>query len=163
MSKHNFWEGLWRVKHVRDGKVIYEDIIKNALADEGEKSIADCYFRNLNAPTQFYLRLAYDTLVETDTLNTVQNEPSGSGYSAKLVERSAVGFPTLEFHEGDWRVITKEISFLASGGDIGPINTFYFATTTNNTGILIGYISLATARTILAGDTMIVQPVIKLK
>jgi hypothetical protein len=91
------------------------------------------------------------------------NEPPATyGYAAQLVERSTVGFPTKELSEGDWRLTSKEVTFTASGGQIGSVNTAYLATTSNNNGILIAYLALSMARTVIDGDSMIVQLRIKL-
>jgi len=163
MSKHNFWEGIWEITHVRNGKVIGKEEIQNALVDEGEKNLVETYFRNENEPAQFYFRLCNDALSETDKLADVQNEPVGSGYSSMLVERSVVGFPTIELDSGDWRVISKEVTFTALGGEIGPVNTVFLSNTSDNSGILIAYVALSLTRTILDGDSMIVKMRIKMQ
>jgi len=164
MGKHKFYEGTWEIKHKdKAGKVLWEETRRNALADEGEQSMLDSYFRGLNVPTAFYARLCNDTLLETDTLAAVQNEPAGTyGYAAQTVAKSAVGFPTLEMDAGDYRVVSAAITFTASGGTIGPVNTAYLATTSNNTGKLLAYVSLSTARTLLDGDQLQVTLRIKL-
>jgi len=163
MSKHGFYEGIWTIKHVRKGAVIWEETKRNALVDEGESLMLDTFFRNINQPTQFYVRLAFDSIAETDTLSNIQREPVGSGYAPQILERSLVGFPTLELHEGDYRVKSKEVTFTASGGSIGPVNVAYLATTLNNTGKLVGYVALSIERTILDGDEVYVAMTIKLR
>jgi len=164
MAKHEFYDSRWTIKHIRGGKVIWELKEKrNALADEGEKNMLNSYFRQVDPPSEFYIRLCYDSLQETDTLSNVQNEPSGNNYSPGLVERSVTGFPTIEQHEGDWRIWSKEVQFSASGGSIGPVNTAYLATTSDNSGLLLGYVGLTVERTILENDTLLVQLKIKLK
>ncbi len=161
--KHDFWKGIWTIKQIRDGEIIYEATLRNALADEGEKQLLETYFRSEEIPTEFYVRLCRDTLIETDTLTTVQNEPSGNGYTAQLMEQSTVGFPTLDLDAGDYMLTSKEITFTASGGDIGPVNTTYLATTSTNTGKLIAYVSLSSERTIADGDDLVIQFKIKLQ
>jgi len=163
MSKHKFWEGIWEITHIRNGKVIGREEIRNALVDEGEENLLDTYFRNQNAPTSFYFRLCNDALSETDTLANIQNEPVGNGYSAQVVERSTVGFPTLEIHDGDYRVISKEVTFSSVGGEIGPVNTVFVSNTPDNSGKLIAFVGLSLTRTILDGDSMIVRMRIKMK
>lgn len=164
MKKHKFWQGFWKIKCIdKNGNAIWEESGYNDLADEGEALMLDSFFRNLNNPSQFYCRLCNDTLEETDTLGSILNEPSGSGYIAKLIERSNVGFPVLELHEGDYRIISKEVVFSAVGGNIGPVNTAYLATTADNTGKLVAYKELSRERLILDGDSMVVQITIKLK
>jgi hypothetical protein len=110
------------------------------------------YFRDEEAPTQFYVRLAYDSVSLTDGLADIQREPSGNGYAAQLVERSSVGFPTIEQVEGEWRVSTKQLTFTASGGNIGPFNVAFLATTSDNTGKLIAVMPFNTERIITDGQ-----------
>jgi len=164
-KKHLWFDNVWTIKHKRNGKVIWEDSGRNGLADEGEEAILEVYFRNGTsyAPTEFYVRLCNDTLVETDTLATVLNEPTSTyGYAPQLLERSLIGFPTKELNEGDYRLVSKELTFTASGGDIGPVTTAYLSTTSNNTGKLIAFRSLSLTRTVIDGDEMVVQMRIKL-
>jgi len=163
MGKHKWYEGIWEIQHIRNGKVIWSEIKRNNLVDQGEKSMLDTYFRALNAPVVFYVRLANDTIQETDTLADIQNEPSGNGYSPQLLERSAVGFPILEADLGDWRVVSKTITFTASGGEIGPVNLAFLATSSDNTGLLLAYITTTVERTILDGDSVNVSMKVKLK
>lgn len=160
---HPFYEGIWDLKHIRNGEVIWEDSVHNDLVDEGEQNMLQVYFRNTDEPSSFYLRLAYDSIRETDTLSLIENEPSGNGYAAVAVPRSAAGFPTLEKHEGDYRVISKTCTFTASGGVIGPVNVMYLATSSDNTGKLIAAISLSVSRTLQSGDSLQATLKIKLK
>jgi len=164
VKKHPFYQCHWDIRCVdKSGKLKWEESGFNNLVDQGEMNFLDAYFRAQNIPSAFYARLARDILEDTDTLLTVQNEPEGNGYAPQLIERNIVGWPTLELHDGDYRVISKELSWTASGGDIGPINLLFLATTPDNTGLLIGYMALSVERTILDGDTMIAQAWIKLK
>ena len=165
MKKHLWFDNIWTIQHKRNGKVIWEDSGRNGLADAGEEAMLELYFRGdaAYAPTEFYVRLCNDTLVEVDTLSEVQNEPAGTfGYAPQLLERSSVGFPTKEFVEGDFRVNSKSLTFTASGGDIGPVTTAYMATTSDNSGKLIAFRALSLTRTVIDGDEMVVQMRIKL-
>jgi len=158
------YESIWKIQHVRDGKVIWEDEGPNTLAQEGEESVLESFFRSGTAydPTEFYVRLCNDSLVTTDVLSAILNEPSGNGYTPQVIERSTVGFPTKELDSGAWRIVSKVLSFTASGGQIGPVITAYLATSSDNTGKLIAYRSLSMTRTILDTDTMTIQFRIKL-
>ena len=165
MAKHNFYNAIWHVKCIRDGKEVWNFSKRNGLADEGEESMLEIVFRKTAAytPNQFYIRLCNDNLIETDTLSMIQNEMSGNGYAAQIVETSSVGFPTKDTYQGDYRLTSKEVTFTASGGDIGPIITAYLATTSDNTGKLFAYLELPLTRTILNGDSMVVQMAIILQ
>ena len=154
------YTSIWTIRHWRDGKVIWEDEKANSLVQEGEESILETYFRGdaTYIPTEFYVRLCNDDLVTTTTLSTVSGEPADTyGYEPQLIERSTVGFQTKELNEGVYRIISKLISFTASGGSIGPVRTAYLATTLDNTGKLLAFRSLTLSRTILDGDTMTLQ------
>jgi len=163
-KKHLWFDNIWTVKCFRKGELLWEESGRNGLADEGEEAMLELFFRNDTdyTPPEFYIRLCNDTLVETDNLGLVQNEPSGNGYAAQLLERSSVGFPTKELSEGDYRLVSKEVTFVASGGDIGPVTTAYLATTSDNTGKLLAFRTLSLTRTVLDGDEMVVQMRIKL-
>jgi len=153
VKKHDWYYCTWTLQHVRNGKVIWEQKdIRNALADEGEKNMLNVYFRQTNEPTSFYLRLCNDSLLETDTLSAVQNEPAGNGYAPQELGRSVTGFPTIELDSGNYQVVSAVVEFTASGGNIGPVNTAYLATTQDNTGLLICYQALSTSRTVLEND-----------
>jgi len=164
MGKHKWYEGIWLVRHEdKHGNILYKDTIKNILVDQGEFLMLDTFFRALNTPTTFYVRLCNDIVAETDTLSSVQNEPSGNGYVAAEVTRDNVGWPTLELNSGDYRVVSKELSYTASGGDIGPVNCAYLATTSDNSGYLISAVALALSRTVVDGDTLYLQLAVKLQ
>lgn len=161
MSWRNIFECRWNFQHIRDGEVIFEfKDRKNILVDQGEKAMVDTFFRK-NASLYFsgdffYIGLYKGTIVEGTVLSTVPNEPkedAAFGYSRLSVERSTIGFPTIEQDaNGNWRVISKEVTYTASGGDIGPINGSFLATSSDDTGALIGAVAVGVERTIKAGD-----------
>jgi len=153
------YNSVWIVRHIRDGKVIWEDEKPNSLVQEGEESILETYFLNgaTYIPTEFYVRLCNDDLLITSTLSTVSDEPVGNGYDPQLLERSGQGFPTKELSGGIFRIVSKVISFTADGGSIGPVRTAYLSTTSDNTGKLIAFRGLTLPRTVLSGDTMTLQ------
>ena len=107
----------------------------------------------------FYIGLYRGTVIETTTLSTVPNEPAALyGYSRLAVERSTTGFPTLEqADDGNWRVVSKEVTFTASGGDIGPVNGAFLCTSSDNSGAIMGAVAVGVERTIKAGDSSIVS------
>lgn len=153
------YQSIWKIQHIRNGEVIWEDEGPNAITQEGEEAILESFFRGdaSYTPSEFYVRLCNSTPAVDDTLATIANEPSGNGYSPQLVERSSVGFPTKELDVGAYRIVSKTLSFTASGGQIGPVTNAYLATTTDNTGKFIAFRALSITRTILDGDTMTIQ------
>ena len=168
MGKHKFFENLWDIKHIRDGKVIWEVKGKrNILCDEGEKAIADTFFRANDAAyftvIDFYIGLYNGVIGESTRLATIPNEPSSNGYARQVCERDSTGFPTLEDDDGDWRVVSKEITITATGGAIGPVNGAFLGTSLNNSGVLVGAIAMGAEQTIVENDSLIFQMRIKLR
>ena len=162
MGKHNQYECLWSWKHIRDGKVIFEFEDKpNILVDEGEKAMVDTFFRKnadlYFAADTFYIGLYSGTVVEATVLATISEASSNGGYARIAVERSTVGFPTLDQHEGHWRVTSKEVTFTAAGGDIDAVNGAFLCTSSDGTGSLIGAVAAGTSRIIFSGDSSIVS------
>ena len=153
----------WDVRHWRKGKVIWEIVEKsNILVDEGEKSIVDTFFRNNGATyfvaTNFWIGLYKGSVAETTVLSTIPGEPAvANGYVRQVIERTNIGFPTIEQNDGDWRVVSKEIEIVASGGNIGPVSGAFLGTSLDNTGTLIGSLAFGVERTVLPGDTMTLQ------
>ena len=150
----------WNVKHYRDGKVIWEETQKkNSLANQGALTILQVYYqRTASAPANFYVRLCKYSPLVTDTLATIQNEPSGNGYAPQVVPASVVGFPTTDIApDGNPRLTSAIVTFTAAGGTIGPVTTAFLATTSDNSGILQGFLPLSMQRTILSGDSMTYQ------
>jgi hypothetical protein len=168
MSKHLWYECLWTIQHKREGKVIWEEREKkNILVDDGEKAIGDTFFRNRAslyfASDNFYVGLYHGSVIETTILPTVPNEPSGNGYSRLVLERSDVGFITMELDEGDYRWVSKDLELDAVGGDIGPLSGAFLCTSSDNSGVLVGAIAFGVERTLKAGDKISFQMRVKLK
>lgn len=166
-KKHNWYKSVWEFVY-RDahGNVKERWETENALADEGEQSMLDTYFRGLNTPTQFFLRLTKDTPVETDTLSNITGLVSGNGYSAQLLQRSVTGFPGLSLNAGDYQVTTKTVTFTASGGSIpitGQAQYVFISTTSNNTGKHIAFVALSQGRKLAAGESLQITVKIKLQ
>jgi hypothetical protein len=156
VKKHDWYDCIWKLE-CRDinGNIKWKEEGRNGLVDEGEENMLRTYFRNESEPTEFYVRLANDTIIETDTLSDIAGEPSGNGYAPILIERSAVGFPIIQLDNGDYRVTSKEFTYTASGGTIGPVNLAYVATTSDNSGKLIAFKALSTTRNISDGDSLL--------
>jgi len=168
MSKKQWYECIWNIKcYDKNGVLCWEEERPNILTDEGEKAIVDTFFRARDSlyfgATNFYVGLYNGTISESTILATIPGEPSGNGYSRLVCERSTTGFPELEQDEGDWRVVSKEFSLVASGGSIGPISGAFLATSSDDSGALIGAVATAVERTVLAGDTVTFQLRVKIK
>lgn len=153
------WEGYVDFRHFdKDGELIWEALDqKNDPADEGEYAMLDVFLRNGTAPAGFYLRLFNDTPVKTDTLGDLTGEPTGDyGYAAKAVARDATGagWPTIALDLQNYMATSLTVTFTASGGVIGPVIYMVLATTSDNTGKLIGFVALSTTRTLADGESL---------
>ncbi len=162
------WNCMWHFKHIRDGNIIWEFENHNLLMKEGGKALVDIIMRNKDSlyfiDTDFYVGMYRGSVSRSTVLATIPGEPTSNGYARQICERSVVGFPTLEVDEDDyWRVVSKEITFTATGGSIGPIDGAFLCTSADSTGTLIGSIATGVQRTILSGDSMIVQLKIRIK
>lgn len=164
VRNHEWYDSVWCIKHLDSkGNVLWQESKHNDLVDEGERSIIMSYFRAEELPTAFYARLAYDSISLTDSLSDVQNEPSGNGYDPIILERSSVGFPTIQQDAGDWRVVSKQITFTATVGNWGKVNVLFLATTSDNLGKLIACVPLTMTRVMNAGDSLVATIRIKLR
>ena len=147
--------GIWNfaIKDV-NGNIVEEWEQRNSLADEGEENVLSTFFQSVSAPTAFYVRLFNDTPTDTDGLADLTGEPVGNGYAPIVIERSAVGWPTLALDAGDFKITSKKVTFSASGGSIGPVTYGVLATTSDNTGKLILYVALSATRTLQDGESL---------
>lgn len=137
------------------GAVLWESgWLPNALMNEGEKNILDAYLRGQNVPTAFFLRLFADTPQETDSLASLTNEPGGLlGYAPIQIERSAVGWPTLDNSGGDFQAQSKTVTFRATGS-WPSVTHAVLATSSDNSGLLIDSTALSQSRTLRSGQAL---------
>jgi len=156
MGKHKFFEGIWNIKQIRKGKVLWEITKRNALVNEGEMIVLDAFFRGSNVPTSFYIGFCYGEINEDSQLVHIPNEPDSgvNGYARAELPRSEVSFPTLELNEGDYQITSKEMTITASGGLIGPLNKAFMATSATDVGYLLSFLSLPTTITIQDGEDL---------
>lgn len=156
MNNYHGLEQIWTSRQIHDGEVLWTETKKNIIVDEGEKALVDTFYRANSAlyfaTDYFYVGLYRGSVSESTILSTIPNEPSGDGYSRTAIARSVVGWPTIEKHENDWRVVSDTITLTASGGNIGPVNGAFLCTSIDNTGVLIGAVAMTVSRTIPAGD-----------
>lgn len=163
------YECIWDIKHTRNNEVIWSESKKNMLVDSGEKALVDTFFRNngdlyFTDPTRsFFVGLANGVFSESTTLFSIPNEPAGNGYTRLELPKSIEGWPIIEQHNGDWRVVSKELELEAVSGSIGPVNAAFLCTSRDTQGALIGVLPLTISRTILDGDKFVMQLRVKIK
>lgn len=94
MSK-NWHLSYYKVAHIRNGEVIWEDVIPNTVTDEGEGWILDAAFRanQLTGLTGFELIISTAaSLLETSAYADRAELADGNGYSAKSVAQGTGGW-----------------------------------------------------------------------
>lgn len=159
MKRHGYFELSCKSKN---GNLLWQDGFWNSLANEGELAMLDLFFRNGNAPTGFSLALFNDTPVDTDTLADLIDEPLDNGYARHTIARNSTDWPILVLDAGDYQITSKNFTFTAIGGSIGPITYAVLIATIATVDKLIAYGALSQARTLSDGDSLDVIYALKL-
>lgn len=148
---------MWEVTQTdARGRLIWADFGHNVFHDEGEEWACQVLFsETASVPAAFYLGLDHRTsLAESDTLEDLSGEPSTNGYARKAVNSDAAGF-TVSQESGDYQAKTKQVTFTASGGSIGPVTKMFLCTVaTGTTGPLIASRVLSQERTLADGESL---------
>jgi len=156
------WNGLLKVieiKHVRDGKVIWEQHnVLNTLHQDGEEFMLRAVFQggpteNPVIPENFYLGLDNRQSVSIeDTITDLVGEPAGSGYQRQAVSSEtdfAINFETDHF------VATSPIvAFQATVGSWGPVSNLFITDQNDDSGYLIATASLNSGIEVVSGDSV---------
>lgn len=172
---HNIWRAFWKrklhaivvtadISILREGKVIetYKNVEGwwNGLMDEGEQNMLDVYFRNQNAPTNFYCGLGNNggtpgIPAETATLENI-TEVSGTGYARQLIERSTTGWPYLVLQDGDYQIESKTISFTNTGSSNWSTIDYVFITdvSSGTQGKLLVAIAMPASKVLGPNETL---------
>jgi len=154
MGKHKWYRAIWDVSYFSKGEKKWSFKKENALVDEGERLVLESFFRNQLVPDRFKVGFCYGAMSEETTAADIPNEPVGNGYSRQTLERDTIDFDQIALDEGDWMVYTKEMTIVASGGDIGPINNAFMVTEHDDTGsvYLLSFMGMPTTTIIYDGD-----------
>ncbi|NIQ81577.1 MAG: hypothetical protein GTN93_26490 [Anaerolineae bacterium] len=159
------WKPVWRVRHKRGGRVIWEkEITCNILHDEGEQFILQVVFsEEQSPPTDYYIGLDNRaSAAEADTLVDLVSEPSGNGYARQAVPSDNTGW-TVSQDAGDYQAASTTETFTASGGTIGPVQQMFLCTVATGTaGKLIATAALTASRTLQDQDSLETDITIKL-
>lgn len=122
-------------------------LIPNIVVLEGKQAFLQAVVQNADmglagTPPLFYIGLCDQVPAAADTLASITTEPtSDGGYARASVERSAVGWPTIDEVNGVKRAQTQIITFAASGAAYsGPISrAFLCSVSSGATGTLFSY------------------------
>ena len=165
-KKHSFWLGEFEWEHRdKDGNIIDKWTTYNALANEGEYTILDNFFRKQSTPETFYLMLVNDTPTIPDSLDLITGEPTGNGYERLEFTRDTTGWPDpIVKVSGHYMVISKQVTFRAIGGSWGPV--IYAILTTIPTGTdgpLIAFVELSSPKTLADGESLLCRVKVRLR
>lgn len=142
-----------------------EIILPNTVVDEGEDAYLKMLFRADNSFVasggDFFIGLCDQVPVEADNIAAITSEPGATGGYARLaVTRDAVGWPTIDTVNGRKRIISKQITFTASGADFdAPFSrAFMCNVATGSVGTLFSYSgALSQAITLLDGQSFVMR------
>lgn len=106
-----------------------------------------------SVPANYYIGLATDaSLSETANLGD-QTEVSGTGYERQAVASGNVDITSAAAGTNDRKATTKTVTFTA-GGTWTDANTYFLATTVNDSGVLIASGPLSETRQLEDTDTL---------
>jgi len=149
-------------KHFRRGKLLWEsDWNHNYLADGGEQSMLDVYFRAATAPSLYITLLTADP-GETGTPATMA-ENAGTGYARIILNRNNTDFPTLALDVGDYKVTSVAKTFTAGGTWSACTHMGIVTSASGTTGALIAVNALGATRTLINTDTLAITFATKLQ
>lgn len=146
------------IKHVDvDGTVLWqEDDVYNVFHRNGQMYLLSVTFATdsgVTIPSNYYIGLDNRTTPSaSDTLLSLSGEPTQNGYLRQAVS-SANGF-SVDLEDDDYRAMSSVVTFTASSGSWGPVQSLFLATSSTNTGYLISSATLDNARTVLDGQTI---------
>lgn len=133
----------------------------NALADEGEIDILDVYLDDVAVRTSTFFRLYNDTPLETDTLATLINEVSGTGYAGITVTRGT-DWPQPALDAGDALTTSVVKTFTAGGTWTAATQLVWASVASGTAGLFLGWVALSATRTLVDTDTLDVTLGVKL-
>lgn len=158
---HTVWN-VWGTNP--DGETIWEDLdLHNLMPDEGEQWILEVAFSEVQStPANFQIGLTdevasmIDEATDETTIadGTDGVEPAANGYARQTVASDNTDFP-VAIDGGDFRAVSKVVTFTASGGSIPPsgaVDWMFLAT--GAAGKLVAAVALSTGRVILDGDSL---------
>jgi hypothetical protein len=163
------WEGITGRKYRRlrvhigniehrdkDGKLLWQDRDgANALVDQGEEYFLKVGLGGATMAATTYLGLSQSneaTLGETITLAGI-NEVAGTGYARGSITSNLTDW-TASLNSGDWQMLSKQITFTATGGTWSAALSLFLATSADGSGKVLSTKDLSMSRTLASGDTL---------
>jgi hypothetical protein len=143
-----------RWEHVRAGLVVARGLAINALVDQGEEYFLKVGIGAQAAAATTYLGLSQSnesTLGEAVALAGI-NEVTGTGYARKALT-SGLSDWTASQVGGDWQMQSKQLTFTA-GGTWATALSMFLATSSDNSGKVLGTKDLGAARSLIINDVL---------
>lgn len=157
------WTGEFSLVCRNKGVIKWEEKFNNAITYLGERNILESYLTDQNSPSEFYIGLTgMASISRSTTLITLTNEISAVEYSRQLLPRSSSGWPQIiQDVDNNYQIISEVATFEALS-TWTMVDKMFMATTADNSGILISYGNLSTARTLVINDVLDVTYKVKL-
>jgi hypothetical protein len=155
--------GVWTFTHrAKDGRVIARWQEHNTLSKLADQRMLENYYRGgAAAGANFYLGLVDSTatcsIAKQDSFATVvgYGEPSGFGYARVVVSKDSTGWPTSAAATNDWHIVSKVVTFTASGGSIGPVYCAFLSDAASGSATdWHAWVALSQARTMASGESL---------
>jgi hypothetical protein len=168
------WNGIMKIleiEQLRNGEVIWsKKNLYNILHSGAEQYFLEALFRNpadgTIPPEYYYLGLdARTSLLTSDTMSSIIDEPSSNGYFRQLVSskpNQSTGWSIIS-SDGYSKALCSVVTFSAAGGSWGPVTTLFLTTKNNNTGVLISSASLSDEAYLEDGDSINLRMVMTLR
>jgi hypothetical protein len=114
-----------------------------------------------SVPASFYVGLCTDASLAEDASLGDQTEVTGTGYARQTVTSNSTDCVSASTGTNDWKITMAEVTFTAEGTWDGA-NTYFVATTNDDSGKLLASGPLSETRTLEDTNTLSFQAEITL-
>lgn len=164
------WKGILKIveiKHTRGDHVVWQsNNLYNMIHTGGEEMILKTLFYNDGTMPPSYYYLGLDnrvTIAYSDTMSSLIDEPSGSGYTRQQLSSSTASSGWLvssgtSLH----KAVSNIVSFQATSS-YGPVGNLFLTDKSDNTGYLISSVALTSSVTMSPGDILSLRMTLSLK
>lgn len=158
------WNGLMKIidfQQIRNGKIVLEKKnLNNMIHYEGDEYFLTSLFKNDGTfpAASYYLGLdSRTTIALVDSMSDLLDEPISHGYIRQAVS-SQTGNDTgwnITFNEsGYFKAMSSIVTFIASGGNWGPVKNLFLTNKSDNSGKLLSTVSLSSDVSLTDGDAI---------
>jgi len=131
--------------------------------DQGEEYVLQILFsKEQTLPANYYVGLCNDTLTESDTLATMQNEPTETGYARFEIDLNDTDCVVAQ--DGDYYRVTFPACLFTAGEDWAAVDTWFLCNVASGTaGKLLASGPLSAPVELGNGSTLTVTPYLRVK